>query len=292
MNHPTHSNALFVELIIQAGQSAETWDNTDSPVGAMKEALALIEGGKLDYTVGNEEGLGVVRPLLRSGCGGQAQGKIIERMIHQGLNPLVIDELDLQRIFNNGSTRSGMILALVDLEKQGRGMVDAEGGNLLYTLARLNSDFLSGFLRPSVENYQKNRETSPSGDMAWVTQERSDGSTFLHYLWSREFRDFEIQKFSVGTAGTEEDIREVETRRAVDNLFITSQLVELGADILKPNQAGLSAWDLMAERDFFLLTASFTEWEACNRLISSTEARILDGATPGARNAGKPGMRL
>lgn len=254
------------------------------PKEALESALFSIFMG-LDYNIKDERGLTIVGAIHKRVEDVEQRNQLLEAMIEE-VNPFQLSDADFNLMFNSLASRAALEVKIAEQESLGRTLSNEEGGNLYHCIARLNlwriPDFIRGLQVGRMESIELFRETR----LRWLKAANDMGDTPLHVLWQDETL-----------------ARELAANKNANNAIITAQInfycaigtnlmMDMGADILLPNKAGVTPWDLMSKRDFSKVDEDDEAEPAIAQVFAKVEQLLLARATPAAPARNKGSLRL
>lgn len=267
-------NARFVHLFALTNRNFGDDGNTIR--GHIKSAKELVEQDRLDYNWKGDTRKGVMDVMLSAYkayiTAPELCEELLDCMITHGLNPLDASEEELRDMLSNEWKRNQLSDTLCRREKEGRGLRNKNGDNLLHLMVRHSLIGLENYLCVLSEN--KNSDEF-SGAVLLARQTRANGDTLIHQLWnSRKPRN------------TPDSFTYL-------NIQITWYLMVMGVDILATNQTGETAWDALKKHEKKLWNIKSGDLEDIRALVAARlDAQTLDQNTAPALRVNKSVMRL
>lgn len=265
-----------------------------------EKAEALIDGG-LDYRSARAVAK-LTRAVLGHVIEEQMRISLLGRMIRHGYNPLRLAANDwerLQKDYNTqgSNTKDQLTLLAGEAETRGEGFRDDKGGNFFHMLAQYSPGTLASYIfRMTQPPRQGSRDPAEqphlrASMLAWVSQQREDGSTPMHTLWSPETMKHAYRLNREWVEGKDEGMEDSLNNTSV---YLTSNMIKLGGDLLLPNKQGIRVLDLMDARKLHANKTKHTQeyGEKLGIMLAHAQARILTQDTPVARGVARGMPRL
>lgn len=285
----TANNQRFRELMKNAQSNGRQGSGPGMKLPDFSEAMDLVKAG-LDYETLNEFGNSVVGSLVMGLDHEGQEEMLLETMMDHGLNPLLLVDEDLNMVLANNMCDT-VVDTLTKKELVGEAMRDRQGGNLYHAMGRL-IPWPFVLTLESHANYPGPDLAINACHNAWLDETQEDGLTpFIMLLRKATYKN-EIQyAMKKGQAIGRSELTAIAVKAGAS---VARSYLMLGADLLKTDHQGLSAWDTLKYMDISILGENderADQWRQTRALIEQT---ILERNTPVAQPTlkAKTGVRL